>query len=162
MKFQHIGMLLLSLGIGAGCAHQTTLPPEQIASSEASLHAADAIGAERDPQAALHTKYARDQLAAARALAAHGHGDVASRLLVRASADADLALSLARGANARAQAQTAIDQVRRLEQELNRAMPPQPAAPPATAEPGGTTGSSGTPAIPKGDDQPERVPCDPD
>jgi hypothetical protein len=163
MKLQHIGMLLLSLGVGAGCATSARIPPEQIARSEASIQSAEQIGAARDPRAALHVKYARDQLAAARALAAHGHGDEAQRLLVRSTADADLGLTLARADSARTAAQQATDQVRMLEKELNKATaapPSAPAAPPAASEPG-TTGTSGTPAIPP-KDQPEPAPRDPD
>jgi hypothetical protein len=154
MKLQHIGLLLLIPGVGAGCVYGARIPPEQIASSEAAIRAADEAGAEREPKAALHQKYARDELAAARALESQGRTSEASRLLLRSTADADLALLMTRGVKARAEAQHSIDEVRKLEQDTNqgpKAAPAPSGTPPS--EPG-TTGSSG--------DQPEPAPRDPD
>ena len=84
----------------AGCASQQ-VPAARFADTQAAISAADAVGAEHEPRAALHLKMARDQLASARSLANEGDDDEASLALKRANADAEMALMVTREAEAR-------------------------------------------------------------
>jgi len=80
----------------------STLPPARIADTQSSISAAAAVGAEQNPQAALHLKMARDQLNQAQELAHDGKDDQAKLVLQRANADAEVALMITREAEASA------------------------------------------------------------
>ena len=80
----------------------STLPPARIADTQSSISAAAAVGAEQNPQAALHLKMARDQLNQAQELANDGKDDQAKLVLQRANADAEVALMITREAEASA------------------------------------------------------------
>jgi len=98
--------------IGA-CSSTQALPPNY-APARAVISAADAVGAEQEPRAALHLKFARDQLAEAQALAQNGKSKEASLALDRARTDAELALMVTREVQARADAARAKQDVQRL------------------------------------------------
>jgi hypothetical protein len=98
-----------------GCA-SAPVPAERLASAEAGIRAAVEVGAEAVPQAALHLKLARDQVAQAKALAESGEHERAAGVLARAEADADLALVLARESAARLEANVVIAQIQNLRQ----------------------------------------------
>jgi hypothetical protein len=78
----------------------SSLPPAKAADTQASISAAAAVGAEQNPQAALHLKMARDQLAEAQGLIDSGKNDEARLVLERADADAEVALIITREAEA--------------------------------------------------------------
>ena len=99
----------------AGCA-AAPVPAERLASAEAALRGAAEVGAEGAPQAALHLKLARDQIAQAKGLDASGDTARAALVLYRAEADAELALVLAREGAARAEANAVLAQVQALRQ----------------------------------------------
>ncbi len=80
----------------------SALPPAKAADTQASISAASAVGAEQNPQAALHLKMARDQLTQAQRLVEDGKGDEARLVLERATADAEVALIITREAQASA------------------------------------------------------------
>lgn len=88
-----IGAILL----GIGCA-STPVPTEQLASTEASVRAAQELGAARVPRAKLHLQLAQNQVARARQLSNDGDNDRAKVVLTRARADAELAVALTREA----------------------------------------------------------------
>lgn len=96
-----------------GCA-STTLPAERLASAEAGIRGAVEVGAEGVPQAALHLKMARDQVAQATALQREGETDRAAMVLARAEIDAELALVLTRESAAHAEASALLAQVQAL------------------------------------------------
>lgn len=98
-----------------GCGG-SDVPQQQLSESTSDIRAAEELGADRHPRAALHLKMARDQMRTARALIADGDGDEAYPVLVRAEADAELALTLAREARMRAEAREAMNKVRELRQ----------------------------------------------
>ena len=98
-----------------GCA-SAPVPAERLASAEASIRGATEIGAEGVPQAALHLKLARDQVAQAKGLAQSGDNDRAVGVLSRAEADAELALALARESAARLEANAVLAQIQNLRQ----------------------------------------------
>jgi len=100
---------LTTLLIGCG---GSSLPPAKVADTQSSISAAAAIGADQNPQAALHLKMARDQLQEAQGLIDAGKNDEARLVLERADADAEVALILTREAQASAgvkKAQTDVD-----------------------------------------------------
>lgn len=104
---------LFSMVMTMGCASHA-VAPARFADTQAAISAADAVGAEREPQAALHLKMARDGLAKAKALAADGDEDEAELALSRAAVDAEAALMVTREAEARREAQKAAEDVRSL------------------------------------------------
>jgi len=90
-----IGATLFGLGCGGAA-----VPTEKLTAAEASMRAAQEVGANSVPQAELHLKLAEEQVQLARKLSADGDNERAGAVLLRAKADADLALALARDAQA--------------------------------------------------------------
>jgi len=80
----------------------SSLPPAKVAETQSAISAAAAVGAEQNPQAALHLKMARDQLTEAQGLIDSGKNDEARLVLERADADAEVALMITREAQASA------------------------------------------------------------
>jgi hypothetical protein len=78
----------------------SSLPPAKVAETQSSISAAAAVGADQNPQAALHLKMARDQLSEAQVLIDSGKNDEARLVLERANADAEVALMITREAEA--------------------------------------------------------------
>jgi hypothetical protein len=107
---------LLGAAIVAGCGSAAVMPPSA-ADAQARISAAEAVGAEQRPQAALHLKLARDQLAAAHQEARDGDEEDARMLVDRARLDAELALVLSRDVDARARAEQAEQRVEELKQQ---------------------------------------------
>jgi len=107
---------LLCGGLGlwiAGCGSYPA-PVEKQANTAAAVRAAQEVGAQSNPQAALHLKLAQEQLDQAKQLIADGDTKRAEFVLLRADSDAELAVALAREASARAEAQTVQEQLRAL------------------------------------------------
>jgi hypothetical protein len=100
----------------AGCSG-APVPAERLASAEAATRGAAEVGAEATPQASLHLKMARDQIAHARSLMKQGDNDQASLTLSRAEADAELALTLARETAARTEASAVMQEAHALRQQ---------------------------------------------
>jgi hypothetical protein len=111
----------LAIGIatmGMGCA-TATLPAEQLASTEASVRAAQELGAQNVPKAELHLRLAKEEVAQAHKFAESGDEDLGKMQLERAKADAELAVALSRQATAEQNYQGV---------SLNTVATPQPAA----------------------------------
>lgn len=85
--------------IGVGCA-TAALPPDQLASTQASIRAAQEVGAEGVPKADLQLRLAKEGVTQAQKLAEDGDDDLGKMQLDRAKADAELAVALARQATA--------------------------------------------------------------
>jgi hypothetical protein len=109
-------ILVLVALVSAGCGG-APLPADRLASAEAAVRGADEVGGESQPQASLHLKMARDQIAQAKSLIKDGDNDRAGMVLSRAEVDAELALSLTREASARTQATAAIQEAQALRQQ---------------------------------------------
>ncbi|KYF52062.1 hypothetical protein BE08_27435 [Sorangium cellulosum] len=99
-----------------GCGGSVPPPNDQLAASQAAIRAAGEVGAETDPQAALHLKLANEQLDQAKKLMQEGENEAALPLLERAEADAELALAIAKARATQVQAQEALKQVEQLKQ----------------------------------------------
>lgn len=100
-----------------GACGSTPLSTAAVARAKSSMSAAEAIGAKQNPQAALHLKMARDDIAAAERLNENGEEEEAARALERADADAQLALSLTREEHMRKEAEAAFAQNRTLNEQ---------------------------------------------
>lgn len=94
----------------------SSLPSAKVVDAQSAITAAAAVGAENNPQAALHLKMARDQVKQADKLAADGNDDEARLVLEKAQADAEVALIITREADAAAKVMKANADV----QNLNR------------------------------------------
>ncbi len=108
-------ILLASLFV-AGCA--TAVPPEKISAADASIRAAEELGAPKVPQAALHLQLAKEETGHAQKLIQDGDPTRAAGILSRAQADAELAVAEAREAPMKEEAQHEIDKARALQQKL--------------------------------------------
>jgi uncharacterized protein YqfA (UPF0365 family) len=108
--------LLIFLVAVAGVSACGGVPPptQHMANAEAGIRAAREVGAQGDPQGALHLSLAQEEFDRAKAMVGDGDNQRADYLLSKAEADADLALAEAREAQARAQAQQAKEQIKML------------------------------------------------
>ncbi len=117
MNLKHLAQGATLAVLLTGCA-TTAVPHELIASSQGAIRAAEEIGAEKVPSAALHLQLAKEQADRANTLIREGDNMRASYVLQRAAADADLALALAREAPLRAEAQKAVDDLQSVKQKI--------------------------------------------
>jgi hypothetical protein len=114
MNFKWTSMALLPLCLACGAS---MMPSQKLSESKAAMSAAEAVNADRYPQAALHLKLARDQAQIAERLIAEEEYEQAERLLERAKADADLAFLHARAKDIEADAREAESRVLGLQAE---------------------------------------------
>ena len=84
-KLSWLGACLALVACGGAQLNQA-----RVADVQSSVRAAEAIGANDEPKAALHLQLAKDEMAAARRFAADGDEDNAALMLERARADAEL------------------------------------------------------------------------
>ncbi len=108
-----LGRALVVSGFLVACSSSHPLPANY-APTQAAISAADAVGAQQEPRAALHLKMARDQLAEAQNLTQKGDSDEATLACDRARTDAELALMVKREADARGAATRSSAAVERL------------------------------------------------
>lgn len=115
MKQLHMLGLGMLAAFAVSCA-STAIPAQKLTDSKASVRAAEAVGAEIHPQAALHLKMARDQIREAELLIKEDENERAEMVLERAEADAQLAMALAQEKQVKAEAATAKRKVEELKQ----------------------------------------------
>ena len=84
---------------------------------QASLIAAEKVGANDQPKAALHLQLAKEQIESAKRLAADGDQVNSDLMLERAKADAELAMQLARTEQEEQSARQAWEKIRELKQD---------------------------------------------
>jgi hypothetical protein len=116
MKLATFMGAVIALGWCAACG-SSSVPTPAVTDAKSQIAAAEAVGAQNNPQAALHLKLAKDQTQAAESAIRDGDNDKARLLLDRARVDAELALVLTRQASAQAEAQQAILRVNQLQQQ---------------------------------------------
>lgn len=107
-----IGTLAACVSACGGAAQ----PQAQLSDANAAVRAASEVGAADVPEASLHLKLARDQIAEARQLMKQGENDKARWVLVRAQADAEAAVAQAKAVEAQqeaARAQAQIDELQK-------------------------------------------------
>jgi hypothetical protein len=88
-----------------------------MAASQASVRAAEEVGAREVPSASLHLQLAQEQVEQAKKLIHDDQNERARYVLMRAEADAELAVVEAREDSMRDQAKRAVDQVHKLQQQ---------------------------------------------
>jgi hypothetical protein len=115
MTLRSICALSSFVAFAAACGSQA-MPPPAAVEAKTSISAAEAVGAQNEPKAALHLKLAKDQSARAEQALQNGDEDEARLLIEQAKVDAELALVLTRESQARVEAQQALAKVRDLEQ----------------------------------------------
>ncbi len=106
----------------AGCA-STPIPADKYAGAKASIKSSEELGAEQDPQAALHLKLAREQLAQAKECMKSGDNDSAKMVLDRAESDGEASLNIARADKAKIEAQKTITNIQQQMQQLQSPNP---------------------------------------
>jgi hypothetical protein len=102
----------------ASCA-STGIPAQELSGPKASVRAAEAVGAENHPQAALHLKMARDGIEEAERLIGNEENRQAEMALDRAEADAQLALALTEEQKVKAEAESARRKVEALKKGVS-------------------------------------------
>ncbi len=110
MKSARFATVLVPVALAAvlaACGASFPPPNDQVAATQGAVRAAEEAGGDKDPEAQLYLKLAREQLDKARELMTEGQNERADRLLRRAEADADLARGLARSKSAAAEAEEA-------------------------------------------------------
>lgn len=107
--------ILLTAAI-AGCASGQTFHQSAEASKSA-IRAADEVGADKLPRAALYLQLAKEELERARVLAAAGDKEQAASLLTRAEADAELAITLSHEQSEKIESAEALERVRQLRED---------------------------------------------
>jgi hypothetical protein len=104
----------VAFALAAACCAGSDAPLHSESSTSA-IRAAEAVGADQVPQAALHLQLANEELNAAHKLAADGKKDEANSLLRRAEADAELAVLLSNEKVEQTEAARAMERVRKLQ-----------------------------------------------
>ncbi|MDD2309827.1 MAG: DUF4398 domain-containing protein [Desulfuromonadaceae bacterium] len=116
MKYgPRIGFMLLAVAVAAtgvvsGCANV----PLRTEASTSGIRAAEESGAAKVPQASLHLQLAKEELEAAKVLAAKGEKEKADSMLMRSEADAELAVSLSHKDAEKKEAMEAVERARQL------------------------------------------------
>lgn len=112
--FRIVPILALPIAVGCGAS---AVPATTVTDARAAVSAADAVGAQNNPQGALYLKMARDEIRSAQGYMNAGENDVAVLMLRRARADAELALAVTREREMRARAVQAQQQIDELERQ---------------------------------------------
>ena len=107
--------ILLAAAI-AGCASSPAIN-QGSQPSESAIRAAEEVGADKLPSAALYLQLAKEELERARVLAAAGDKEKAASLLTRAEADAELAISLSHEQSEKMASVKAMERVRQLRED---------------------------------------------
>ena len=94
------------------CGASYPAPHERMATSASGVRAAEEVNADKNPQAALHLKLAKEQIDQAKQLMTDGDNKRAEFVLLRADSDAELAVALAREDATKAEAAKAQEEVR--------------------------------------------------
>lgn len=89
-----LGTAIAAVALLVGCATTAEAPVERLVTSQATVRAAEEIGAGQSPRAAFHLRLAKEQLADAKRLINAGKNAEANILLQRAAADAELSMAL--------------------------------------------------------------------
>jgi hypothetical protein len=119
MNMHHIRgrTALLVLGLTAAACGGAQLNQARVAEVQSSVRAAEAVGANDQPRAALHLQLARDEMAEARRLADDGDGEEAALVLERARVDAELAMQLAKTEQEQEKARQAWQKIQDMQKE---------------------------------------------
>lgn len=101
---------IVAMALAVACA----TVPLRTEPSTSGIRAAEEVGANDVPQAALHLQLAKEELGKATALSEDGEHEQADSMLTRAEADAKLAVMLSRKDAERTEAEAAVARVQEL------------------------------------------------
>ena len=104
----------------AACGGSYPEPREAATATEAAVRSAQEVGADKDPSATLHLKYAKDQSDEAKKHVADGDNHRAEMVLARAKSDAELALMMAKAHNHTVEAEKAEAEVAEKRKKLGK------------------------------------------
>ena len=113
-----IGIMLFAVAVAttaivAGCSNV----PLRTEASTSGIRTAEEAGAAKVPQASLHLQLAKEELEAAKGLAAKGKKEEAESMLKRAESDAELAVVLSHEDAEKSEAMAAAERVRQLRKD---------------------------------------------
>lgn len=111
------GFSAVALGMLVAACGSSAMPAGKLTNTQASIKAAEAVGATETPNSALYLKMAQDGVTEAKRLIQDGDNDEAALALDKAQADAELSLSYAREAKAREEAEAAQAKIGELKRE---------------------------------------------
>ena len=123
-RLNWIAITLAAAGL-AGCG-ASALPSSKVAEPREAIRAASEMGADSNPQAQLHLKFAKDQVAKADQLLKDGDKDGATLALMQADADAELALELTKEEKMQGEAKAARAKIQDLQAKTQSNPTPQP------------------------------------
>lgn len=118
MKAPATLLLLIALPL-FGCGGAPS-PVDQLAASQAAVRAAEEAGGDKDPEAQLYLKLARESLEKAKGMMDKEENELALRLLKKSEADADLARGIARKLSAEAEAEEAKKMLAKLKPAVTK------------------------------------------
>jgi hypothetical protein len=119
MSIRHFRLAsLLAVALGAAACGASAPPTHQMTKSQSAVRAAEEVGAEDTPKAALHLKMARDHIKNAEALMVEEEFEDATLVLQRAEADAELSIALSKEEKSRSDAEAAMRKVQELKREI--------------------------------------------
>lgn len=116
MKLVVTVLVMLLAGLTAGCGGAQP-PIDLLASTQGAVRGAEEAGATENPDAALHLKLAKEQVAKAKEQMDDGDDEEAQLTLLRAEADAELAHALAEKAATVGEAAEAMDHLEKLKKD---------------------------------------------
>lgn len=111
---------LIALSLVVFACGGAQLNQARVAEVQSSVVAAEAVGANDQPRAALHLQLARDEMAAAQRSAEDGDEEEAALLLERARIDAELAMQLAKTEQEQQKARQAWQKIQDLQKNDQR------------------------------------------
>ena len=111
---------MVAAALLVACGGSIPEPKEAQTQTLAAVRAAEEVGAEKDPTATLHLKYAKDQIEEAKKLVAEGDNHRAQLVLTRARADAELALMLAKAYREKLDADKAEAEVAEMRKKVGK------------------------------------------
>lgn len=120
MKYKYLSVIMAAVIftiILAGCGGGSVMVNKEASTS--AIRAAEEVGASKVPSASLYLQLAKEELAAAKILAANGEKEQSESMLSRAQADAELAVALSRGESDKSESTLALEKVRKLRSDNN-------------------------------------------
>lgn len=110
-------LALAALGLVAGCAG-IEAPTKHLANAQSDLRAAETVGVDGVPKAALHLQLAREELEKAKHLMDDKKNEQAEYMLRRAEVDSALAIVLSKNLPLEEKAKAVRDQLEQLKPSL--------------------------------------------
>jgi hypothetical protein len=111
-----MAVCILLVAAIAGCSSGSALN-QNSEPSKSAIRAAEEVGADKLPSAALYLQLAKEELNHASVLAAAGNKEKAASLLTRAQADAELAITLSHEQSEKMESAQAMERVRQLRED---------------------------------------------